>query len=76
MVGFLASCWMGIPIGLLVGAAGFIHRGPRQMLRVSCWSLLAAWGEGYLPYLFQKWPDPHYDPNAEGNFAWDVYREM
>src|SRR5438874_12501727 len=41
MVGFLASWWMGIPIGLLVGAAGFIHRGHRQMLRVSLWSLLA-----------------------------------
>jgi hypothetical protein len=44
MVGFLASWWMGIPIGLLVGAAGFIHRGYRQMLRVSLWSLLVAVG--------------------------------
>ncbi|HEV7926315.1 MAG TPA: signal peptide-containing protein [Verrucomicrobiae bacterium] len=44
MVGFLASWWMGIPIGLLVGAAGFIHRGPRRMLRVSLWSLLVAVG--------------------------------
>lgn len=40
MVGFLASWWMGIPIGLLVGAAGFIHHGARRMLRVSLWSLL------------------------------------
>ena len=40
MVGFLASWWMGIPIGLLVGAAGFIHRGARRMLRVSLWSIL------------------------------------
>src|SRR5216684_3153776 len=40
MVGFLASWWMGIPIGLLVGVAGFIHRGPRRMLRTSLWSLL------------------------------------
>jgi amino acid transporter len=44
MVGFLASWWMGIPIGLLVGAAGFIHRGHRRMLRVSLWSLLIAVG--------------------------------
>src|SRR6266702_6007254 len=44
MVGFLASWWMGIPIGLLVGAAGFIHRGHRQMLRVSLWSLLVTVG--------------------------------
>src|SRR6266571_2624158 len=38
MVGFLASWWMGIPIGLLVGAAGFMHRGPRRMFKVSLWS--------------------------------------
>jgi hypothetical protein len=39
MVGFLASWWMGIPIGLLVSAAGFTHRGHRRMFRVSLWSL-------------------------------------
>jgi hypothetical protein len=44
MVGFLASWWMGIPIGLLVGAAGFIHTGWRRMLRISLWSLLVAVG--------------------------------
>ena len=44
MVGFLASWWMGIPIGLLVGAAGFIHQGHRRMLRVSLWSLLVTVG--------------------------------
>jgi len=38
MVGFLASWWMGIPIGLLVGAAGFIHKGHRRMFKVSLWS--------------------------------------
>jgi hypothetical protein len=44
IVGFLASWWMGIPIGLLVGAAGFIHRGYRRMLGVSLWSLLVTVG--------------------------------
>ena len=44
MVGFLASWWMGVPIGLLVGAAGFIHRGHRRMLKVSLWSLLVTVG--------------------------------
>src|SRR5439155_25329691 len=44
MVGFLASWWMGIPIGLLVGAAGFIHRVYQRMLRVSLWSLLVTVG--------------------------------
>jgi len=39
MVGFYASWWMGIPIGLLVGVAGFIHRGWRRMLTVSLWAM-------------------------------------
>ena len=36
-----------------------------------------AWGVGYFPYLYQKNPDPNYDP-VSGNTttAWDVYREM
>ena len=38
MVGFLASWWMCIPIGLLVGAAGFFHRDYRRMFKVSVWS--------------------------------------
>ena len=38
--------------------------------------MIAAWGEGYFPYLYQRRPDPNYDPVANGNTAWDVYREM
>ncbi|MGO9204130.1 MAG: hypothetical protein ACLQM8_26715 [Limisphaerales bacterium] len=38
--------------------------------------MFAAWGEGYFPYLFQKRPDANFDPNAAGNMAWDLYREM
>ena len=36
-----------------------------------------AWGDGYFPYLYQRRPDPTYDPLA-GNTstAWDLYREM
>ena len=44
LVGFLAAWWMGIPLGLLVGAAGFIHSNPRHMLWVSLWSLLVTTG--------------------------------
>ena len=44
MVGFLASWWMGIPIGWLVGAMGFIHRDYREMFRVTMWSFLVAIG--------------------------------
>jgi proline iminopeptidase len=38
--------------------------------------MIAAWGEGYFPYLYRNRPDPNYDPIANGNMAWDVYREM
>lgn len=37
---------------------------------------IAAWGEGYYPYLYQNHPDPNYDPIASGNMSWDLYRTM
>jgi proline iminopeptidase len=38
--------------------------------------MVAAWGEGYFPYLYQNHPDPNFDPVAMGVTAWDLYREM
>jgi proline iminopeptidase len=38
--------------------------------------MIAAWGEGYFPYLYQNHPDANYDPVANGNMAWELYREM
>lgn len=38
-IGFLASWWMGIPIGLLAGAAGLLQRTPALMRRALLWSL-------------------------------------
>jgi proline iminopeptidase len=38
--------------------------------------MIAAWGEGYFPYLYQNHPDPNYDPIQAGNTSWDLYREM
>jgi proline iminopeptidase len=38
--------------------------------------MIAAWGEGYFPYIYQKHPDPGYDPVSPGGTAWDLYREM
>jgi proline iminopeptidase len=38
--------------------------------------MIAAWGEGYFPYLYQRRPDPNYDPIAAGIMSWDLYREM
>ena len=38
--------------------------------------MIAAWAEGYFPYLYQRRPDANYDPIADGNISWDLYREM
>jgi proline iminopeptidase len=38
--------------------------------------MIAAWGEGYFPYLYGNKPDPNYDPVASGNTDWSLYREM
>ena len=38
--------------------------------------MVAAWGEGYFPYLYQNHPDANYDPIANGNTSWEVYRVM
>lgn len=38
--------------------------------------MIAAWGEGYFPYLYRNHPDPNGDPVLDGNISWDLYREM
>jgi proline iminopeptidase len=38
--------------------------------------MIAAWGEGYFPYLYGRRPDANYDPVAAGVMSWDLYREM
>lgn len=38
--------------------------------------MTAAWGQGYFPYLYQRRPDPNYDPVTNGIMSWDLYREM
>jgi proline iminopeptidase len=38
--------------------------------------MVAAWGEGYFPYLYGNHPDANYDSIANGNMSWDLYREM
>jgi hypothetical protein len=39
IVGVRASWWMGLPLGVLVGLAGFAQRSPREMARALLWSL-------------------------------------
>jgi proline iminopeptidase len=54
----------------------FGHGKEYEKNRYTAEYMIAAWGEGYFPYLYQNHPDPDYDPVANGNMAWDVYREM
>ena len=54
----------------------FGHGREYEKRRYTSEYMIAAWGEGYFPYLYQNRPDPNYDPVANGNMAWDVYLEM
>ena len=53
----------------------FGHGLPYEQNRYTDEYKIAAWGEGYFPYLYQKNPDPDYDPTSS-NFSWALYREM
>lgn len=58
-------------------AAGlFGHGKDYEKSRYTSEYMIAAWGEGYFPYVYQGHPDPNYDPTALGSEAWDLYREM
>lgn len=57
--------------------AGLFGKGKGyQQNRYTDGYMIAAWGEGYFPYLYQKRPDANYDPVASGNMSWDLYRAM
>jgi proline iminopeptidase len=38
--------------------------------------MIAAWGEGYFPYIYRRRPNPNEDPLQNGVMSWDLYREM
>jgi len=63
-------------IDRLEKAGLFGHGKPYEKNRYTSDYLIAAWGEGYFPYLYQNHPDPNYDPIAESKMSWDLYREM
>jgi proline iminopeptidase len=52
------------------------HGKPWERGRYSGEYMAAAWGEGYFPYLYQRRPDPAYDPASSLDMSWDLYREM
>lgn len=53
----------------------FGHGKDYEKNRYTAEYMQAAWGEGYFPYLYQKRPDPNYDPGPAGT-SWTLYREM
>jgi proline iminopeptidase len=53
----------------------FGHGKEYEKRRYTAEYMIAAWGEGYFPYLYQSRPDPSYEPLSSA-FAWDVYYEM
>ncbi len=63
-------------IDALEKAGLFGHGKDYQKNRYTDDYMIAAWGEGYFPYLNQNHPDPNFDPIAMGNTSWDLYREM
>lgn len=58
IVGFKASWWMGIPLGVLAAAAGFIHPTARAMRHALLWSMpviMAITAAASLTGLFYGW---------------------
>jgi proline iminopeptidase len=63
-------------IDKLETAGLFGHGKEYEKNRYTAEYMIAAWGEGYFPYLYQNRPDPNYDPIGNGVMSWDLYREM
>lgn len=63
-------------IDRLEAAGLFGHGKDYEKNRYTNDYMIAAWGEGYFPYVYQNHPDPDYDPVDNGKMAWDLYREM
>jgi amino acid transporter len=42
VVGWMATWWVGIPIGLIIGLIGLMHKGTKRMLQISFKAILLA----------------------------------
>lgn len=40
LVGFMATWWMGLPIGLILGFVGLVHKDSKQMFRVTMQAII------------------------------------
>jgi proline iminopeptidase len=54
----------------------FGHGKDYEKNRYTADYMIAAWGEGYFPYLYRNHPEPNYDPVGNGVMSWALYREM
>jgi proline iminopeptidase len=63
-------------IAKLEAAGLFGHGKDFEKNRYTSDYMTAAWGEGYFPYLYQRRPDPNFDPASSGKVPWGLYREM
>jgi proline iminopeptidase len=63
-------------IDRLEAAGLFGHGKVYEQNRYTAEYMIASWGEGYFPYVYQNRPDPNYDPIANGNISWSLYRQM
>jgi hypothetical protein len=67
-VGFLATWWMGLPIGLILGLVGLVHKNDKQMFRATIKALMVtiivafatgliglAYGKLHLAYTGVNW---------------------
>jgi proline iminopeptidase len=63
-------------IDRLEAAGLFGHGKVYEQNRYTAEYMIASWGEGYFPYVYHNRPDPNYDPIANGNISWSLYRQM
>jgi proline iminopeptidase len=63
-------------IDRLEKAGLFGHGKDYEKNRYPAEYMVAAWGEGYFPYIYRRRPNPNEDPTANGVMSWDLYREM
>lgn len=78
----LAKELAGAPTGVraeidAMQKAGLFGKGPAYRHgRYPDAYMVAAWGKAYFLYLYRNHLDPNFDPVANGQMSWGLYREM
>lgn len=53
-VGFMATWWMGLPIGLILGLVGLVHKDNKQMFRATLKAIFVAFATGLIGLAYGK----------------------